>query len=75
MSRKRRPALTPDRLFFLIIMSAPLEAIRWAPGPKRLALLDQRLLPGTMEYIDIAGADEAWTAIKVRRGRRSWEDG
>jgi methylthioribose-1-phosphate isomerase len=56
-------------------MSAPLEAIRWAPGPKRLALLDQRLLPGTMEYIDIAGADEAWTAIKVRRGRRSWEDG
>ena len=48
---------------------APLEAIRWARGPggTSLALLDQRLLPLSMVYIDIPGADAAWSAIKVRR--------
>jgi hypothetical protein len=44
----------------------PLEAIQWARGPPaRLALLDQRLLPGTIEYIDVPDAAAAWTAIKV----------
>jgi methylthioribose-1-phosphate isomerase len=49
-------------------MGPPLEAIKWVHGPDRtsLALLDQRLLPHTMEYIDIPGADAGWTAIKVR---------
>jgi hypothetical protein len=43
-----------------------LEAIRWAAGrPARLELLDQRLLPGQMVYIDVPDAAAAWTAIKV----------
>lgn len=46
----------------------PLEAIRWAAGPPAsLQLLDQRLLPGEMVYIDVADSKAAWTAIKVRR--------
>jgi methylthioribose-1-phosphate isomerase len=46
----------------------PLQAIRWARHPTSLTLLDQRLLPGTMKYIDIPGADAAHAAIKVREG-------
>ena len=47
-----------------------LEAIRWTRGPPaRLQLLDQRLLPLTTAYIDVADAGAAWTAIKARLGR------
>ena len=60
-----------------LIMGPPLEAIKWVHGPDRtsLALLDQRLLPHTMEYIDIPGADAGWTAIKVRGDAKGEGDG
>lgn len=44
-------------------------AIQWQRAPPRLRLLDQRLLPGVVSYVDVPDADAGWHAIKVRAGR------
>lgn len=47
-------------------MPALCTAIQWVRSPApALRLLDQRLLPGAVEYIDVADADAGWHAIKV----------
>lgn len=48
-------------------MSTLVKAIDWAATPTpRLSLLDQRLLPGTTQYVDVPDTEAAWHAIKVR---------
>ena len=48
------------------IMPTLIKAIDWAAVPTlRLALLDQRLLPGTTKYVDVPDTEAAWHAIKV----------
>lgn len=46
----------------------PLEAIRYTEVGARahLELLDQRRLPHETHFIEVAGPQEAWQAIKVR---------
>lgn len=41
------------------------NAILWERGPPAsLKLLDQRLLPSTTSYVDVADADAGWRAIR-----------
>lgn len=48
-------------------MPALVKAIDWVAAPvPRLSLLDQRLLPGTTQYVDVPDTEAAWHAIKVR---------
>jgi methylthioribose-1-phosphate isomerase len=41
-----------------------LQAIRYSRAENSLALLDQRLLPGQMVYVPVAGAEAAHAAIR-----------
>ena len=50
-------------------MPALVQAIEWTRSPRpALRLLDQRLLPGRTEYVDVEGAEAGWHAIRVRNG-------
>jgi methylthioribose-1-phosphate isomerase len=46
-------------------MPALVQAILWQRQPSpSLRLLDQRLLPGKTEYVEVEGAEGAWHAIR-----------